>query len=792
MPDPTQLRIHARLTRFLRVALLLLLLPPGGARAAEPSPAVPPWTTPADPQRALYRITPVRGQDIAVLLATGVDVAGTGPGGSLDVILDPEEVARALSLGFDPRPLDLTPRGLHGVSESPLGKPGLGAYHTYGEAITEMTTYAAAHPSIAKVDTIGASIEGRAIVAVKISDNVALEEPEPDVLVAGCHHARELMSVELPLYLMRRLLDGYGTDPVLTALVNERQIWVIPVVNPDGYVYVEEHQGGTSDTWWRKNRRPNADGSFGVDLNRNYGYNWGYDNIGSSPTPSSDVYRGTGPFSEPENGAIRDLVAAHPFRISASFHSYGDLFLYPWGYTPSDTPDNPVFQAFGDSVSIQNGYLAGNPKSGAIYETNGDLDDWVYGGTILKPAPYGFTFELNSAADGGFAPSDAQIGPTCELNWGPLLTLLRYADEPRRILPPLRSSRPIMALVAGQPGLMWSYPVRDPLNPPVRHDLRQIASYTVVSDDAESGVADWDSVSFTWSTARSAGGTHSYYSGSGDKLTSVLTARAPVAVVAWTDSIVVQAWWALEQDADYWYAEASADGGVTWQTLPGNRTTTSNPSGNNLGYGVTGSSGGFLRSAFWLGPFMGKQVLLRFCCVTDGATHLEGLYLDDVSPTAHLGGVVVFATATPDTTYAPNPPLSSTTWFQVRPVDAEGQPGHWSDVTPFDLGFTAAEGTHPALIDRLELAGANPFHPGTTLRLTLEASASGPYRLDVFDIRGRLVRSLAGGVAGTAGLIRIVHWDGADDRGVPLGGGVYMIRLQTIRSRLSSKVTLLR
>ncbi len=775
------------MARFLLVCLGLSLVPALAPPAFATGTA---GALTAPPDRALYRITPARGQRIQPLLALGIDVAGTAPGGSLDVILTPDQVARVRALGFDPRPLDLTPRGVLGAAEIALG--GLGSYHTYSEAVSEMQTYAATYPTLAHVDTIGTSIEGRFIVAIKISQNVDVQGTQPEVLVVGCHHARELMSVEVPLYLMRRLLDGYGVDTLITRLVDQRQIWIIPVVNPDGLVYVEKHNGGSSDTWWRKNRRLNADGSYGVDLNRNYGYNWGYDDIGSSPTPSADTYRGTGPFSEPEISAIRDFMDAHHFRISASFHSYGDLFLYPWGYQPLDTPDNNVFASFGDSVSVQNGYLAGNPKSGAIYETNGDMDDWVYGDTASKPQLFGFTFELNSAADGGFDPPGSLIGPTCDLNWGPLLTLLRYADEPRRILPPLRSGPPVMALVAGQPGIEWSYPARDPLNLPVRHDVRQIASYSVGTDDAESGVADWDSVSFSWSTARYYSASHSYYSGSADNLTSVLTGRAPVSVATLADSIVVEAWWALEQDYDYWYAEASTDGGVTWLSLPGDHTTMTNPFAKNLGYGVTGSSSGFERTAFWIGNFEGHQILIRFRCITDGTNHLEGLYLDDLAPTGHMSGISVTATSTPDTTYAIPPPYAAS-WFQVRPVDAEGQAGPWSDVAPFDpTYFTGVAAAPASLVDRLQVAGANPFHPSTAIRMTVGSGAPGAYRLDIFDVRGRLVRELAAGDTGPQGLVRLVRWDGTDRWGRGLGSGVYLLEMRSPRGRITSKLTLLR
>lgn len=774
----------------LALGLALLLAPvrvltPAAARAAPASP----WSSQGG--RALYRVSPLPHQDLRSLLSLSLDIAGVGPKGSLDLILTAEELEQVRALGYAPVPLDLTPRGLYAAPESPLMKPDLGAYHTYDEAAAEMASYAALYPSIAALDTIGLSVEGRPVLAMKISDNVAVEEGEPEVLVVGCHHARELMSVEIPLYLMRRLLDGYGLDPVLTALVNERQIWIVPVLNPDGLVYVQDNSGGQSDTWWRKNRRDNGDGTFGVDLNRNYAFEWGYDDVGSSPTTGSDVYRGTGPFSEPETAALRDLMTTHAFRITASFHSYGQLFLWPWGYQPADTPDQTLFQAFGDSVSVQNGYLAGNPASGAIYLTNGEMNDWVYGETSQKPRALGFAFEVNTADQGGFAPPENLIGPTCELNWGPLLTLLRYGDVPRRILPPVRPSQPEMAEVDGHPGIDWSYPAPDPDNLPVRHEVKRVDSLSVVTDDAEEGVADWDSTDFSWSTARAADGTHSYYSGAGDSRTSVLTAHGPIDVASVEDSLTVMAYWDLESLADFWYAEASGDGGTTWATLAGDRTTDSNPNGTNAGHGVTGTSGGFLRCAFSLHAYAGGEALIRFCCVTNASVHGEGLYLDDIAPVAREGGATVLDTGSPDTSYALDPPPGAPTWFQVRAVDGEGQRSRFSDRLRYEPTTTAAAAAPISGAPRVEAAGAQPLGPGGTLRLFLPPGA-GRFRLDAFDVHGRRVRRLAEGFLDGRGAYHSVRWDGTDDRGVPVGSGVYLLRLTTPRAAATAKLTLLR
>ena len=744
------------------------------------------------PQRAIYRILPEDLRDPGRVFGLGLDVAGRGPGGSIDVILTAAERAQLQAIGVEPVPLESLTRGLNAAAQSPLLAPNLGDYHTVAEAHAALQALAVAYPTLARLDTIGVSIEGRPIEALEISDNVGVLEGEPEALVVGCHHARELMSVEIPLYIADRLLAGYGADPVLTAIVDGRVIWVVPIVNPDGHVYVEQHSGGQSDGWWRKNRRLNSDGSFGVDLNRNYGYRWGFDNIGSSPTTTSEIYRGTGPFSEPETAALRALMAARSFKVALSFHSYGELVLYPWGYATLDTPDNDAFQALGDSMGVQNGYLVGNPKSGAIYLTNGGMDDWAYGETGEKPSLFGFTFEVNRADQGGFAPSDNLIVPTCELNWGPALTLLRYTDAPRRIMAPARPSAP--TFTAQLPGIRldWTYPVPDPINPPTRHDLRRIDSLSVGTDDAEGGMAAWDTTLFSWSATRSASGARSFWSGSANSRVSILRARAAHNVAA-GESLRVRAFWDLEADRDYWYAEASADGGKTWARLPGNRSALTNPFGADEGNGVTGSSGGqFAMSAFSLASFGGAQVYVRFRCVTDGNVAGEGLYLDDIAPVDFEFAVTLIDTQSPSPSYVLAPVPQVPTWFQVRGVDAEGQAGTWGARSRYDPAITGAAPTPGVTADRLYPNAPNPFNPHTSVRFDLGTGRGGPYELALYDAMGRRVAVLARGWDSGRGSTREATWDGRAASGADAASGVYLLVLESVRGRVSRKVALLR
>jgi len=351
----------------------------------------------------------------------------------------------------------------------------LGLYHTYDETESALGTMVSTYPALADTIRIGRAYGPtfRNVTAIKISDNVATDENEPELLYMGNHHARELMSVEIPLGFAQYLLDNYGTDATVTNYVDTREIYIIPVLNPDGLAYVQANHTGPSNTWWRKNRRNNGNGTFGVDLNRNYGYQWGYDNIGSSGSTSSATYRGPSAFSEPESQALRDFCEEREFTCWLSYHSYGELLLYPWGYISAFTPDQNVFVALGAALAEGTNYAVGNPALGTIYLTNGDSDDYAYGEIMTKNKIFGFTPEVNSNAQGGFAPAESMIQPTFDLLLNMNLTLLEYADNPFRVLGPYEPGQYVVQApyANGVNRISWTANVPGDPNPVATYDV---------------------------------------------------------------------------------------------------------------------------------------------------------------------------------------------------------------------------------------------------------------------------------------------------------------------------------
>jgi hypothetical protein len=327
----------------------------------------------------------------------------------------------------------------------PLGPT---VYHSFDEMETELNQIAADHPGITRLESIGKSYEGRDIWAMKVSDNPDIEEDEPEIFYNSMHHAREWLTMEVALYILNYLTDNYGSNSTITNIVDNRQIWIIPCVNPDGRVWDSAADDPTSHrsqpSGWRKNRVDHGEGSRGVDLNRNYGYMWG--GAGASDVPSSPTYRGPEPFSELETKAIRDFVAQHDFVFAISYHSYGQLLLYPWGYTYNDPADEELFLAVGEKMAnlITNkagsSYPGYTPQQGSdLYLTSGTDDDWLYG----EMGIYSYTIELyplgnesdpavNSPYD-RFHPRADKVVPVCEDNIEAALYIAQIADNPNQV-----------------------------------------------------------------------------------------------------------------------------------------------------------------------------------------------------------------------------------------------------------------------------------------------------------------------------------------------------------------------
>ena len=659
--------------RLVTQVLLVCLLAATTTQAANPQPTA---GAAATAHAALlkkniiarWNIT-AKGQYEAAL-QRGIDVLEETPDfrqGYFTILVTQDQLDELRQVGYS---IDVINDDWYGTKSAAAAVPN-GGFRTLLECILLMDSIHAAYPSITTPRAAlpgGSTWDGNSLWYMKISDNPDVDEDEPEILFTGMHHAREPIGMEIVLETMKQLTAGYGVDTFLTRMVNEREIWFIPILNPDGYDYNTSNfpNGGGM---WRKNRRYNGGASFGVDINRNYGYEWGYDNNGSSPLPDDETYRGPSAFSEPETQRIRDFVNSRHFVFMINYHSYSNLILWPWGYDYIYTADDALFAAIGDSMSAFNGYT---PTVGwGLYPTNGDSDDWAYGDSTSHARILSYTPEVGGSSD-GFWPDPSRIPTLINENIGPNFLVMDLADQPDRIFPPeIPQWTTADTMYTSNFDLTWTDP--GGINPAVSYTLKELSGGSTKTDDAEAPITDWQVSGFTRSTSRHASGNYSYYGGLVNATHAKMIANQYYLVQP-GDKLTANMWYNIEPDWDYAYAEVSTDGGLTFATLPGNLTTNSNPNGNNRGNGITGSSGGvFVPAEFDLAAYVGQYVIFRLSYVTDQAVLNEGVYFDDIAPVQTYATINTLAADTPDNFYAVTGGSSGDHYYTLSAKDVDGQ-----------------------------------------------------------------------------------------------------------------------
>jgi len=407
-----------------------------------------------------YKVTGVAGAGSrSAIAATGAGIFEVGHDYVL-VEATPEEAAALTRLGFK----------LEKLAIADAFPPADSAYHDYAEMVTELQQVALDHPSIFSLFSLGISYQGRTIWAGKISDNVNVDEDEPEVLFTHHQHAREHLTVEMALYTLHMLTDEYGTNPQITSLVDGREIWMVFDMNPDGGEY-DISTGSYAS--WRKNRQPNPGfTAIGTDLNRNWGYNWGCCG-GSSGTPSSETYRGPSLFSAPETQVVRDFVASRvvggtqQIKTHIDFHTFAELVMWPYGYTLTNLPadmtqdDLDTFVTMGQAMAATNGYTP--QQMSDLYITDGTINDWLYGVHHI----FTFIFEMYpvTSAQGGFYPPDEVIPAQTSRNRAAVLYLLEQSPCVYAVIgkqgqycnqPPAAPGSLSATAGNGQVGLTWT------------------------------------------------------------------------------------------------------------------------------------------------------------------------------------------------------------------------------------------------------------------------------------------------------------------------------------------------
>ncbi|MBL7743114.1 MAG: T9SS type A sorting domain-containing protein [Chitinophagaceae bacterium] len=305
--------------------------------------------------------------------------------------------AQAISSGQNRMAFEQTGNVINNIIATPSSfvvQPTFGGYYSFAQMEAAMNALVAAYPSIVQKTSLGLSHQGRDIWCMKISDNVNTDETgEPEVLYMGLQHAREAIGGSSMIFFMQYLCEFYATDNRVKDLVDNREVFIIPCMNPDGWEY--NRLNGGAGSGWRKNRRNNGGGEWGVDLNRNWGVDWGNCSapiIGSplscgSNDPAADTYYGPSAFSEPETQAIRDFTYSRRLVAMIDQHCYGPYYSLPFGRPslPSNVmaaDDDRFYTYISGSMGNYNGMRSGNSPEALGYEVAGGVKDWMLKGNI--------------------------------------------------------------------------------------------------------------------------------------------------------------------------------------------------------------------------------------------------------------------------------------------------------------------------------------------------------------------------------------------------------------------------
>ena len=571
----------------------------------------------------------------------------------------------------------------------------MGGYLTYDELLETLDTMAALYPNlISTKQPIGNTLthEGRPIYWLRLSDNPNVEENEPEVLYTALHHAREPNSLSQMVFYIWYLLENYETNEEVKYLVDNTEMFFIPCINPDGYIYnetIDPNGGGL----WRKNRWADNGTVFGVDLNRNYAYEWGFDDQGSSTNPNSDAFRGTAGFSEPETQAVRDFCNEHEFKIALNYHAFGNLLLYPWGYSNQTTVDQPTFAAFGEAMTKENNYFAGTALETVGYLANGVSDDWMYGEATSKPPIFSFTPEVGDV-NFGFWPPQNQID---RLNKSALLQnlttahlLLNYGEatevNPENILTNREGSLEMnlkkYGLLAGELSLTvsaignnvavsnnantWDLVHLEEMSTTINYTISDdaldgeeilflvqvdngefISSDTLkktfldgtfeilLADDGTNTAAwemndDWSTtdVDFVSSPVSYTDSPNGNYEGN---INSTMTLEEPIDLENATQALLnFYTKWEIEAGYDYAQVMASTNG-INFTPLCGKYTKTGNGNQDQGEPLYDGGQSEWVLEEINLSDFLGEKVWIRFRIISDGGVEGDGFYFDDWS-----------------------------------------------------------------------------------------------------------------------------------------------------------------
>jgi hypothetical protein len=705
----------------------------------------------------------------------GLDICGARTGQYYDIVADQDILTKIMASGI---PYEITVYSIAQLKEQVRA-----SYLSYDEVNDSLDNLAQNYPTLCKLDSFPIpTYEGRWIYGVKISDNVNIEEDdEPNFLVDGLHHSREWACIPVVLFFADSLLDAYGQVQAITDIVDNTEIYCYPIINADGYAY--DYPGAN---WWRKNREPFG-GSIGTDPNRNYGNctgdlegDWGaVDNDKATHRPSSSTFCGAYMNSGDETRGLAMYAEAHEFNAYMSYHSSGEMLMWPWGWKNQESPDSALFNHFGNNAAdliqcLSGGTYDRGPIGITIYPVSGSSVDWFYSWSrhVHGVSNLSFTTELGTS----FYQAESQLDHINHQNFKALEYLAGVCDSivllVRTLVPP-PSIYPL-GTVSEDFTVYWhaKHPV---YNEPLQWELVELSNPSSIEDDFESGTSRWLLNGFTLSTAQAHSGTHSLFSGNVNDMNHAVQTAYPYYVQT-GDSLTFWCRYNLETNYDVAVVEISEDTKYWF-----------NPDTTRF----NGNQSSWIRKAYALTDWTGKSVYFRFRSMTDGGTLSGGFYVDDVYPTCLFADLDTISSAIADTSYTFTGHPEGEYYYYVRGYNNDWAWGDYSTLVRADVVVGIAE-----MPKDLDIMSSNLFlssNPGTEFIVLNYALAHGVRNagMRIYDICGKLVKSYD--VSGVARSVqhRIV-WPAIDEHGVRVPAGVYFIHFQTDDYQRTEKAVLLK
>ncbi|MBN2683568.1 MAG: immune inhibitor A [Bacteroidales bacterium] len=567
----------------------------------------------------------------------------------------------------------------------------MGGFYTLDEAYAELDSMVLLFPDLVYKTQIGThvSYEGRPIYQVKISDNPSAAEAEPQVLYTSIHHSQEPASLQQLIFYMYYLLENYNSNPEIKYIVDNTELFFVPVINPDGYVY-NQTQNPTGGGMHRKNRHTTMF-SDGVDLNRNYDYAFAYNEIGSSSIGFHPWHRGDFAFSEPETQAMKYLIENNNFKIALNWHSYGNYLIYPYNYDSDFVPENiDIYKNFARFLTLENNYRYGTCDETYGYNSNGDADDWATGIHDIVS----ITAEVGNSDD-GFWPEISRIETLCRENvaMNKKIALLAnsYAevndlsiniydqiegyfpfelqclglDTPSVFLVSIEPISPYILSVGG-PKTFNNVSTLDVLNDSISYYLnpsilngqefsfvvnvnnslftfrdtitKVFGEKTILLNDHCNDLSNWTTDDFVATNEDFSSlptcFTESEGSNYGLLQTSELVLNNELDLTnAFAATLSFKTKFETEKSYDWYQVYASIDNGSYWQALCG-RLSSHGTDDQNFGEPVwDGTQAYWIMEEILLDDFIGENLLLKFVFKSDQTNTYDGVYLDDIAVT---------------------------------------------------------------------------------------------------------------------------------------------------------------